>query len=48
MAAGFAPDFEGMLSAYYQARGWDLETGKPSQEKLLWLGLEDIAKELWG
>jgi aldehyde:ferredoxin oxidoreductase len=35
-----------MLSAYYQARGWDWETGKPSQEKLLQLGLDEIAIEL--
>jgi aldehyde:ferredoxin oxidoreductase len=47
-SAGFAPDLPGMLSAYYEARGWDSETGKPSREKLLELGLEDAAKELWG
>ena len=47
-SAGFVPDFEGMLSAYYEARGWDVETGKPSQEKLLELGLDDVAKDLWG
>ncbi|MCI0608552.1 MAG: aldehyde ferredoxin oxidoreductase family protein [Anaerolineae bacterium] len=46
-SAGFVLDFEGMLSAYYEARGWDLETGKPSREKLMELGLEDIAKDLW-
>lgn len=45
---GFVPDFEGMLAAYYQARGWDVETGKPSPEKLAELGLDDIAKDLWG
>jgi aldehyde:ferredoxin oxidoreductase len=37
-----------MLLAYYQARGWDMETGRPSKEKLLELGLDDIAKDLWG
>jgi aldehyde:ferredoxin oxidoreductase len=47
-SAGFVPDFEGMLFAYYQARGWDEETGKPSHRKLLELGMEDIAKDLWG
>jgi aldehyde:ferredoxin oxidoreductase len=36
-----------MLSAYYEARGWDVETGKPSREKLIELGLEDVAKDLW-
>ena len=47
-SAGFVPDIEGMLSAYYQHRGWDTETGKPSIEKLLELGLEDVAQDLWG
>jgi aldehyde:ferredoxin oxidoreductase len=47
-SAGFVPDLEGILSAYYEARGWDNETGKPSREKLIELGLEDVAKDLWG
>ena len=47
-SAGFIVDIEGMLSAYYQARGWDTETGKPSSDKLLELGLEDVVKDLWG
>ncbi|MBN2118628.1 MAG: aldehyde ferredoxin oxidoreductase family protein [Anaerolineales bacterium] len=47
-SAGFIPDIQGMLSAYYAARGWDKETGKPTREKLLQLGLDDIAKDLWG
>jgi aldehyde:ferredoxin oxidoreductase len=46
-SAGFVPDIQGMLSAYYEARGWDPETGKPSHEKLSQLGLEDISKDLW-
>jgi aldehyde:ferredoxin oxidoreductase len=46
-SAGFVPDVEGMLIAYYQHRGWDLETGKPSYEKLIELGLDDIAQDLW-
>ncbi|MEP7135453.1 MAG: aldehyde ferredoxin oxidoreductase family protein [Chloroflexota bacterium] len=46
-SAGFVPDIKAMLSAYYEARGWDRETGKPSREKLIELGLEDIAKDLW-
>jgi aldehyde:ferredoxin oxidoreductase len=41
---GFAPDFEAMLAAYYQARGWDPQTGFPSREKLKALGLEWVAK----
>jgi aldehyde:ferredoxin oxidoreductase len=47
-SAGFVPDIEGMLVAYYQHRGWDLETGKPTREKLSELGLEDVAMDLWG
>lgn len=46
-SAGFSPDLEGMLFAYYEVRGWDLETGKPTREKLLELGLDDAAKNLW-
>ena len=47
-SAGFVLDFETMLSAYYEARGWDIETGKPLREKLSELGLEDVAMDLWG
>jgi aldehyde:ferredoxin oxidoreductase len=46
-SAGFEPDIQGMLYAYYEARGWDLETGRPGQEKLIALGLEDVAEDLW-
>ncbi len=38
-AAGFVPDFEGMLDAYYYARGWNPETGYPTNQKLESLGL---------
>ncbi len=47
-AAGFVLDFQAMLAAYYEARGWDWETGKPSREKLIELGLEEVVKDLWG
>ncbi|MBU2609943.1 MAG: aldehyde ferredoxin oxidoreductase C-terminal domain-containing protein [Chloroflexi bacterium] len=46
-AAGFVPPLEEMLAAYYAARGWDPETGRPSKETLLALGLDDIADDLW-
>lgn len=46
-SAGFAPDIEGMLFAYYEARGWDEASGKPAREKLVELGLEDVAEDLW-
>jgi aldehyde:ferredoxin oxidoreductase len=38
-SAGFVPDFNGMMDAYYRARGWNPETGFPSKEKLEFLGL---------
>jgi len=36
-----------MLNEYYEARGWDPETGKPSKGKLRELALEGIAEDLW-
>ena len=34
---------EEMKTVYYRTRGWDSETGLPSKDKLIALGLEDIA-----
>jgi len=34
-------DYEGMLKEYYEARGWNTETGIPIKEKLLELGLDE-------
>ncbi|HEX8992365.1 MAG TPA: aldehyde ferredoxin oxidoreductase C-terminal domain-containing protein, partial [Anaerolineales bacterium] len=45
---GFIPDIQRMLYTYYQARGWDANTGFPTREKLLALGLDDVARDLWG
>ncbi|HSG42001.1 MAG TPA: aldehyde ferredoxin oxidoreductase family protein [Anaerolineales bacterium] len=47
-SAGFVPDIDSMLAAYYEFRGWDEKTGKPTSEKLLELGLDDVAVDLWG
>lgn len=41
-------ELDRMLPEYYEGRGWDPETGKPTKEKLIELGLEDIARDLWG
>lgn len=35
-----------MLRAYYAVRGWD-ESGRPTREKLMKLGLEDAARKLY-
>ena len=44
---GHVPELEPMLREYYAAREWDWETGKPRREKLLALGMPEIAKDLW-
>lgn len=46
-AADYIVPFDEMLEAYYDARGWDKVTGKPSKAKLLELGLDDITHDLW-
>jgi aldehyde:ferredoxin oxidoreductase len=38
--------FAQMLDEYYEAVGWDIETGIPRKETLQSLGLADIAKDL--
>ncbi len=40
-------DEDTLVNEYYKAMDWDPETGKPSQKKLLALGLDDVAKDLW-
>lgn len=37
--AGYTPDFGPMLRAYYQARGWNVCTGLPNEDKLKQLNL---------
>jgi len=46
-SAGYVPPFTEMLDAYYMAREWDPETGKPTSKKLAELGLEWVAQDLW-
>lgn len=45
-AAGLAPNFPAMLSAYYAARGWDEATGRPTRATLGRLGLAHVADDL--
>ena len=44
---GRTPRMHKLLEEYYTYREWDWETGKPSRDKLISLGLPDIAEELW-
>jgi aldehyde:ferredoxin oxidoreductase len=45
--AGKSPDMGTLLKEYYDFRKWDWKTGKPTKEKLIELGLEDAARDLW-
>ncbi|OYT67693.1 MAG: aldehyde ferredoxin oxidoreductase [Candidatus Wolframiiraptor sp. EX4484-121] len=40
-------NLDGMLDEFYDAMGWDRETGIPRREKLVELGLGDVAEEVW-
>jgi aldehyde:ferredoxin oxidoreductase len=37
---------EKMFDDYYDERGWDIEKGIPTREKLEELGLKDVADDL--
>jgi aldehyde:ferredoxin oxidoreductase len=39
-------DLKVMLDEYYTVRGWNLDTGIPSREKLVELGLDYVADQL--
>jgi aldehyde:ferredoxin oxidoreductase len=41
-------DFENLKSEYYQLRGWDVESGLPTETKLRGLDLADVANDLKG
>jgi aldehyde:ferredoxin oxidoreductase len=45
--AGVTVDEDTMIKDYLTAMDWDLKTAKPSKKKLLELGLDDVAQELW-
>lgn len=45
-SAGSVVELEPMLNEYYQAHGWDTETGIPTEEKLNELGLMWVVKDL--
>jgi aldehyde:ferredoxin oxidoreductase len=45
--AGITLNKDDLFNEYFQAMSWDTKTGKPGKERLIELGLEDVAKELW-
>ena len=40
-------DVDSLAREYLQVMEWDLGTGRPSKEKLMTMGLEDMARDLW-
>ena len=44
---GFVPDEETLLGEYYQVRDWERSTGRPSRQRLVALGLDDVADDLY-
>ena len=47
-AAGYGLPFEAMMEAYYRVRAWDRATGRPTADRLMRLGLAEVAGDLWG
>ena len=45
--AGVSPDIEGQITFNLKALDWDPITAKPSRQKLIDLGLNDAADDLW-
>jgi aldehyde:ferredoxin oxidoreductase len=41
-----AAEFRALLDRFYDLRGWDKETGWPTRQRLLELGLTEVAQEL--
>jgi aldehyde:ferredoxin oxidoreductase len=46
--AGISVDIEFLRKNFFNAIGWDLETGKPARASLIKLGLADVARDLYG
>ena len=45
--AGIEANIEEQVARALGKLGWDPETAKPSKEKLLELGLDSVAQDLW-
>jgi aldehyde:ferredoxin oxidoreductase len=46
-SAGYVLPFDEMLAAYYENRGWDSETGKPTPKRLQKIGLQEYIGDIW-
>ncbi len=45
--AGIEPDMDRMLKEFYTVSEWDWASGKPSKKKLIELGLQEVADDLY-
>jgi aldehyde:ferredoxin oxidoreductase len=45
--AGITVDKDTLVKEYLTEMDWDLKTAKPSRKKLMELGLDDVAQQLW-
>jgi aldehyde:ferredoxin oxidoreductase len=45
---GIADQWENMVASWYERVGYDRKTGRPKQDTLVKLGLERVARDLWG
>ena len=45
--AGVTADIDEQIGRGLEKLGWDPETAKPPKERLLELGLDAVAKDLW-
>jgi len=45
---GIAEHWESMVASWYERVGYDRKTGRPKADLLKSLGLESVAKDLWG
>ena len=39
-------DFESLKKGYFAAMGWDIKTGKPHQQTLVEMGLDELTNDL--
>ena len=45
--ANVTVDIDVIMAQFFKDMDWDIETGRPSVQKLQSLGLDDVAKDLW-
>ncbi|MFC1992411.1 aldehyde ferredoxin oxidoreductase family protein [Chloroflexota bacterium] len=41
------PHLKGMINEYYRLMGWDVKTGKPWENTLKRVGLDELVRDLW-